>query len=253
VADSHHLYCEFTALPWGNFDIGEEKLKDIINTSENPKLITELASLSRKYFGWYTRQLSRSTEYPWVLQQMAEVAGKVILDLGAGVSPLPIYLAEHGAKVITLDNSQTVRELTQDTKSWSGWGFLDYSKIDPSVISLNNEVRDMSFRAGSFDCVYSVSVIEHIAKSIRAQMWGRLFTWLKKRGRLVLTLDLYPKSDDLWNRSQGKIVEPVTEHGNLHTLLREITKEGFELTTSRRVTGFQEPTYDVMFLSFTKS
>ena len=50
-------------------------------------------------------------------------------------------------------------------------------------------------------------------------------------GTLLLTVDLIPGSDQLWNKSEGKRVDEGVEHGSLNTLLSELREAGIETET----------------------
>lgn len=239
-------------MSWGKNDIGEEKLAKILKESQSPDLVLELVGLSRKHFGWYVRHLPRSVEYPWVLKQIGDVRGKTILDIGAGVSPLPLYLAERGAKVVTLDSSTNIRELSQDRKSWNEWGFLDYAQLDQSITSLNKDALSVKFDDATFDCIYSVSAIEHMPASTRKRLWRHFGEWLKAQGSLVLTVDLHPNSQSLWNYTEGKPIESKMEHGDTYELLQEITQEKFQLVATEYLRRHHDSPVDVLLLSLTK-
>src|SRR2546428_7728809 len=46
---------------------------------------------------------SRRLELPWVLEQIGAPSNLTVLDIGSGISALPIYLSRHGAKVVSVD------------------------------------------------------------------------------------------------------------------------------------------------------
>jgi len=52
---------------------------------------------SRNWLGFYTEDLIRAIEYPWVLKNNRSKPGCRIKDIGAGVSP---FLVPFGEKVI---------------------------------------------------------------------------------------------------------------------------------------------------------
>jgi hypothetical protein len=72
-----------------------------------------------------------------------------------------------------------------------------------------------------------VSVIEHMPRATWEAILGRCRRWLGKNGRLVLTIDLIPGTESLWNYSEGKVVEPVNVHGNIGDLVRCLDGLGF--------------------------
>ena len=86
---------------WGSNDIGEENLAWVAERSLFPQLLEELVDLSRSHFGWFSKCPSRAFEYPWVFNEIGDVVGENVLDIGAGVSPLPLLLAQIVLSVVS--------------------------------------------------------------------------------------------------------------------------------------------------------
>ena len=240
------------ALPEGSApnDIHEDTLQWAVSHSPSPEILLSLVKKSRKHFGWFTRQLTRAFEYPWILSQIKEFTGRHILDIGAGVSPLPLRLAELGSTVITIDGSSTVRRSDEDPGSWDEWGYLDYSGIDNSIRSVNEDIMVTRFEDNSLDFIYSISVIEHMPASIRRQLWSRITQWLKKEGALLMTVDLVPETEKLWNYCLGKVVEEEEKHGNLKELELELSEAGFKLKELEFLRNISGSRVDCAFLYF---
>lgn len=173
--------------------------------------------------------MPRAFEYPWVLCQLPERRGRRILDVGAGVSPLPLQLAATGADVLTVDNSLEVRRPGCDESAWNEWGYLDYAMLDSRVESHNCDILGLDLPTASLDAVYSVSVVEHMPAATRRRLWERIAQWLKPGGRLVLSVDLVPGGLTLWNLAAGQVVEPQAEHGDLPAMESELQSAGFGL------------------------
>jgi ABC-type polysaccharide/polyol phosphate transport system ATPase subunit len=240
-------------LVFGKHDIGDLKLEREIRNSEFPEILQSLVDLSRKNFGFFNKTISRSVEYPYISVKIGDIAGKHILDVGAGVSPLPLYLALSGATVVTVDNSETVRQLHSDKHDWNGWGFFDYGALHNGIASHNKDITEVTFAADTFDCVYSVSVLEHMSAQSRRDMWHRVNAWLKGSGLLILTLDLIPKTELLWNFSEGRLVEASDEHGDIKAVQDELAKEGFALEDCKVLRMPPESMTDIALLSFRKN
>jgi 2-polyprenyl-3-methyl-5-hydroxy-6-metoxy-1,4-benzoquinol methylase len=202
-------------------DIPEDLLQPLRRQSSNPSLLDELVELSRQTIGFFTRHTARAFEYVWLVEQTNNLLGKQVLDVGAGVSPLPFYLARQGAFVCTVDLSSEVRDPSEDRTHWNEWGFLDYGRLHPDIHSLNMDINDASFEASRFDYIYSISSIEHAPASSRQKMWEKFRTWIKPDGKLLLTVDLYKGENDLWNLCDGQVVEDRQTHGNLEDFIRE--------------------------------
>lgn len=207
-------------------DISPNSLNEALQKTKHPDLLRTLVDLSRAYLGFFTSHLPRSLEYPWLLHRLAGLPPANMLDIGAGVSPVPLFLAKAGHAVTTADHHTIVR--TYATRSdWNEWGFLDYGQLHPGITSRHRPVETMvAWR--KFDVVYSISVLEHMPKTIRRQVIERASLWLKPGGRLLLTLDLAPKTNDLWNRSEGNIVDKQG-HGTVMDVLKELASSGFHV------------------------
>jgi SAM-dependent methyltransferase len=216
-------------MKFGMNDIGDEKLGSQLLTSSSPELLEELVCISRREFGWFTKQDTRPIEYTWILEQMRNVKGKAILDIGAGVSPLPLYLVKHGGAVTTVDKSPIIRMPRVRSHTWNEWGYLNYSLIDSRLSSLCVDMNKARFRRGRFDIAYSVSVVEHMHSVVRRRLWANLGTWIKGGGTLLITLDLIPETDDLWNRDRGKQLEETSRHGSIRDIISELATQGLAL------------------------
>jgi 2-polyprenyl-3-methyl-5-hydroxy-6-metoxy-1,4-benzoquinol methylase len=170
-----------------------------------------------------------------------------VLDLGAGVCPLPLALASNGFKVTTIDSHPKQRQLA-DKQEWNEWGFLDYSLFNKAICSYNMDF--LKYRSKKkFDFIYSISVIEHIPKKSRLKILKNASRLLKKGGKLLLTIDLYPGSNDFWNLSEDKEVEPIKEHGTINTFKEELKKFGFRIQEENIQRNIYESRTDVYYIS----
>jgi len=233
-------------------DIDDEILNWAISKSNNQELLEELVSYSRKWFGWFSKTSTRLFEYPWVINNIKKPCGKNILDIGAGVSPLPLYIAEKGAYVYTLDNSKIIRRNSENPCEWNEWGFLDYNQLNKKVISLNCSLYEANFNNNMFDYIYSVSVIEHIPKKERIYLWKEISRILKEEGSLLLTIDLIPNTNFLWNYCEGRLIELPQEHGTVEELIEEIKINSFVLASYNIIRNIKNSRTDCVFLLFKK-
>ncbi len=235
----------------GNYDIDDEGLAWALSRCRWPEQLNALVSLAREHFGWFSKQASRGLEYPWVVDQLGRLPAKPILDIGTGISPLPIRLAELGGRVVTVDSSPIVRRLAGDSTDWNGWGFFDYACLNRNLSSRNVDVLDVEFADGTFAAAYSVSVIEHMASGARRRLWSNLRRWLQPDSPLLLTLDLVPGTDQLWNFNQGRPVETPERHGDLAVLERETSQAGFRLVSRDVLRELRDGTVDCAMLRLT--
>ena len=203
---------------------------EIFNTMapliERRDLLRLIIDSSRAKLGFYTQTSSRTIEYPWLIDKMTELAvGSRVLDIGSGISPIPIMLGEHGMLVSCVDAHPRVRTL-QDRDTWNEWGFLDYSLFSPRLKSFHTDIQEYQ-PVTPFDVIYSVSVLEHMPRVVWERTLDLAKTWLKPGGLLLLTLDLIPGTYTLWNKSEGKTVDPHGGHGLLKDIVDRLKGMGF--------------------------
>ena len=209
-------------------------------------LLDELRNLSKHKLGFFPVTSSRAIEYPWFAERLRRCSQKRILDVGAGVSVLPIWLASHGAKVITVDSHPCVRNLSSQS-GWNEWGFLNYGLLDPRLESHNVSITDFRPR-DHFDYIYSVSVIEHMPRAVRIQAIARMATLLRANAVMLLSIDLIPETELLWNMSEGQIVDDSEAHGSLYDLRVEIENTGLTITECNVRREIKDSRTDIAFL-----
>jgi 2-polyprenyl-3-methyl-5-hydroxy-6-metoxy-1,4-benzoquinol methylase len=179
------------------------------------------------------------------------VSTQRVVDLGAGVSVLPLLLSERGHEVVTVDYSSKI-VMNIPKEKWNEWGFLDYSILRGSILSINADFSNIELQPSAFDVVYSVSVLEHMPSSVRKATLSKAANILVPHGRLVLTLDLQPNSYRLWNLDRGKLVEPPDLHGTLDEFLTELEQTGFSVDTLHVRRFIPLAGADIAFLYATK-
>lgn len=214
--------------------------------TEDWELFLELVSLSKKRLGFFPKTVVRAIEYPWFARQLRDEQRGRILDLGAGVSVLPFWLAEAGWNVATVDLHQTNR--TKEPQSgWNEWGFLDYSTMDQRIVSHNLDAALFQPQE-QFDAVYSVSVIEHMPATMRRAVLSRMHSWLKEGGQVLLSVDLVPGTDLLWRWSEGVEVDPEHLHGTFTDLLQEISEAKIKVCSTDFRRGIPGSRTDLAFI-----
>jgi 2-polyprenyl-3-methyl-5-hydroxy-6-metoxy-1,4-benzoquinol methylase len=191
----------------------------------------------------------RLFEYPWVLHQILRMKNaERIADIGTGISPLPLVLAKRGMHVYTFDNSQL--KLTWDVPTkWSTWGYLDYSHRSANIKSYNKYFSAQLVPDIKYDVIYSVSVVEHMPRSARINIWSEAAKALSKNGRMVFTIDLERYSNNIWNRCQGRIVEPYGIHGKISDVYQELQDAGFVVEMQEVLRGLPLSRVDLLLFT----
>ena len=84
-------------------DISSRDVERMSALTAYPELLSLLVAKSREVIGFFPAHNPRALEYPWILANVpADLRGLRMLDVGAGVNPLPFVLADRGAAVVTV-------------------------------------------------------------------------------------------------------------------------------------------------------
>lgn len=128
-------------------------------------------------------------EYPWTLERAeAElVEGARVLDVGAGDSIFPIYLASRGFDVtavdVAFDGSLGVRH-----------------GVDVAYVEA--DMSDLPLPSDGFDVVFCISVIEHLPDAAIPAALAEIRRVVRPGGALLLTTDYYDDAEaEIWHRS----------------------------------------------------
>jgi hypothetical protein len=216
-------------------DFGSETLEPLIDRIPDPAALLTMRLSARSTTGFYPDHSPRLWEYPVVARLVTEHLdpGSRLVDVGAGVSPLSPFLNSRGYLVETVDPSPNVREWP-DHLEWNEWGYLDYAARGLATRSWNCTLDRLPSRP-SFDGVYSVSVIEHVPAKKRRALLADISSRTRVDGLVVLTIDLQPGTDDLWNYDMGVQVDDPSRHGTLQSVVEECSAVGLELFYEERV------------------
>jgi len=226
-------------------ELGDEDIRISLETAERPDLLRELFDTSRRAFGVNFRHYPHTINYPWILSRLETLPLESrVLDIGAGVSPLPVRLAEMGMFVDSVDNSDIIRTLPPSS-DWNEWGFFDYGTLHRNIASHNcSAIEFQPWRR--FDAIYSASSMAHFPSLARKGTLAMCWNWLKLGGRLVLTIDLIPNTDSIWNL--GGSDETADQHGTYRDVERELSGLGFNIDESRVLRDVRRSSTDLWFL-----
>ncbi len=207
-----------------------------------------IQALSRSSLGWATTHRTRFWEYGWTLQQVDVFRnGRTlsVADVGAGRSPIPIALSQSGFRTIVADPGSV-------HSSGVEWSWTDYSSF--GVETKRTGMENLSIPSSSLGFVLCISVLEHVPSSVRRAGLTEFARTLEVGGICIITLDLVPGTNRLWNRALGRQVESDSEHGTLPDITNEASEIGLELQ-SQSVSPLHgvDPRVDVVGLVFRKA
>jgi SAM-dependent methyltransferase len=213
-------------------DISDDELSSAMASAARPDLLGRLVDISRRTFGFFPSHYHHTIGCPWVARTLEDLPrSSRVLDSGAGLSALPVCLAENGAVVDCVDVHPVVRT-PPPAPDWNEWGFFDYRQVHPNLTSHHCAIADFK-SSGAFNAVYSVGAIAHMTRPVRENALQRCCELLRPGGVLLLTADLIPSTDFIWNLSEGREVEPPEQHGSIGGVSQQLTLLGFQINEVR--------------------
>lgn len=226
-------------------DFDAATLSSVIDRHPDPLTLLVLRLFGQRTLGFFPDHEPRLWEYPVVADLVQEhvQAGRRLVDVGAGVTPLAPFLADRGYVVDTVDPSE-IHRTWPPAEDWNEWGFLDYAKAGLGHRSWNCTLEELPRRA-VFDGAISISVIEHIPADARRTLLAAIAARLRPGGLMILTVDLTRGGTDLWNRNRGQIVDEPDKHGTFQDVISEATSAGFELVQTDVVREWGDVDVDI--------
>ena len=202
---------------------------------------------------FYPDHAPRLWEYPVVAKLITEILppGSRLIDVGAGVTPLAPFLTSRGYVVDTVDPSPTIRSWPPQP-DWNEWYFLDYGSVRLANRSWNCTLDKLPRRPPS-DGIYSISVIEHVTAAARRSLLRDISARTRPGGLVVLTIDLVPGTDELWNLNLGVEVENPDCHGSMHDVVLECAALGLEIFRQEVVRDWGSSRVDIGLLALRRS
>lgn len=132
---------------------------------------------------------TREFEYPWAFYATPVTSALRVLEIGGGLSGLQFILDRSGCSVINVDPGLDA--------NGSGW-FCDPSAMaklnhifGTSVKLYNTTISNADLESGSFDRIFSISVLEHLSDEELESVMCKAFRWLKPNGYFIATIDLF--------------------------------------------------------------
>jgi 2-polyprenyl-3-methyl-5-hydroxy-6-metoxy-1,4-benzoquinol methylase len=110
-------------------------------------------------------------ENRFILNRMGPLAGKKLLDIGAGLGESSVYFALQGAQVTAVDISPQMVELALSLGR----------KYGVTLQGIVSGAEDMNLPAASYDIIYLANTIHHVQN--RASLFAQMHHALKPGGR----------------------------------------------------------------------
>jgi 2-polyprenyl-3-methyl-5-hydroxy-6-metoxy-1,4-benzoquinol methylase len=130
---------------------------------------------------------TRHFEYPWAFHAAEVKHGLKVLEVGGGLSGLQFVLSREGCDVLNVDPGM-------ERQGWSA-NPQEIARLNrafgTSVRIMNCGIQEAELKAGSFDRVLSISVLEHVPADIIMRGMHNIHAALKPGGLCVLTVDLF--------------------------------------------------------------
>ncbi|MCC5945988.1 MAG: methyltransferase domain-containing protein [Bernardetiaceae bacterium] len=113
-------------------------------------------------------------ENQFIIQDMGNLQGKKILDVGAGLGESSTYFALQGAEVTYNDISPKMGELAQALAAHHG----------TSIKTVITPAEKMTFEADTFDFIYCANLMHHVPPEEQEDWIANMHHFLKKGGKL---------------------------------------------------------------------
>jgi SAM-dependent methyltransferase len=185
------------------------------------------------YFGFQPNNTIRSFEYPWAFHATPIRQGLRVLEIGGGLSGFQFVLSRLGCDVVNVDPGMDARG--------RGWPVDQVSMtrlnraFRTSVMLHRTFLNDAPLEEGTFDRVFSISVLEHVPADEMPGIVKRAYNLLKPGGMLVVTVDLFLNLTPFCSRL-------TNEYGSNVSMRMLATGEPFEFVSGdrRELYGFTE-------------
>jgi ubiquinone/menaquinone biosynthesis C-methylase UbiE len=138
-------------------------------------------------------------DYAWILDSIDWHSNLRVLDVGAGYSPFPLYIANtYGCEVWAVDDFSLLEqgnfwERNRDPQEY----IASHPEISYVVGRIGSQELD-ELPEGYFDIIYSASALEHVPAIDIGLVWKHMDRLLKPQGHMLHGLDIaFPTSRGL--------------------------------------------------------
>ncbi|NMG59558.1 class I SAM-dependent methyltransferase [Geitlerinema sp. P-1104] len=167
---------------------------------------------------------------PWIVEAGKFLVGQKIIEVGGAYSLLPKYLHdEYGCEAWIGDDFG----MKEGDKLWSRWGNPHHlPKKYPQVKYIFENFGSYSekFPDSYFDCIFSVSTLEHIAKNKRIDVFKDMNRCLRPGGKQLHTIDVSTNLDYILGCLNNKDTEQKLSE--IESWIDVIKESGVSVNTS---------------------
>jgi hypothetical protein len=232
------------------YDMPEAILQSATAASDRPDILRQLVAISRETFGYYANHYAHTINHVWAATRLSSLCpGARVLDIGAGLSSLPIWLASRGLQVDCVDGSPMIRTspAAPDWLDWDEWGFFDYATLGPNLSAHHCEIGAFN-PPNTYDAIYSMGSLAAMHSTDWQWALASSRTWLNAGGILLLAVGLLRGTYSMWNFGYGVEAEPVATHGKVCDIEHHLVKSGFSVREMRLLRNVMNSRTDLLFI-----
>lgn len=131
---------------------------------------------------------ARERKAKWAQKHLQLPHGSKILDLGCGDGMLDVWLSRMGFDVTAVDRNSNVLEIAKTTDDTERVKFI------------SADLKTIDFEPGSFDAVIFIESIGLMSKEAEQELFKRIYSWLKPKGKFLLDCPETVELKNSWTR-----------------------------------------------------
>ncbi|HXK23643.1 MAG TPA: class I SAM-dependent methyltransferase [Myxococcota bacterium] len=186
-------------------------------------------------FSFQPNNTLRTFEYPWAYGVVPIEPGMRVLEIGGGLGGFQFVLDGMKCHVVNVDPGMEANGV--------GWQcdperMATLNKLFGASVELRNTtIEKAGLESESFDCAYSISVIEHLPDGEISDVMQHVYRVLKPGGFFVLTVDLFLNLQPFTSRESN-------EYGRNIDVRALAESAPFRLSTGDRAELYGYPEFD---------
>lgn len=177
--------------------------------------------------------ITRYTEYPIAISSMTPSIDEIVLDLGSGNSPLPLYFGFKDRFTISIEkdfnNIFHLKELSQFPREKKNSLFL-----------IQGDICNIPLKNNSIDKILCISTIEHLEDNLDKQLIFEIRRLLKKDGKAFISFEMDNKNSVEWTNTDDYSIQKkqYCKRYTPQSILQLINENELELTDEGLFTSF---------------